>query len=249
MGISSNGKQSSKRGIALIAVLWALSVLSLLAALVLAAGNLAYRNERNAQAQIKAEAFAEAGIARAVLAIVDTRAETRWPTDGSPQEFTFEGVAVAVSIQDELGKIDLNAADTKLLSALFRSAGVSSAEAEALAARIAAWRTRFAPGADDAEYGDAGYRPRHAPFQSVDELKLVAGMTPELFARVEPALTVHSRRPAVDTRVAPEAVRLALREMGGRETDDTSATSGSGSGSALAGRVFGGLGVGWGQYC
>jgi general secretion pathway protein K len=38
-------------------------------------------------------------------------------------------------------------------------------------------------------------------------------MTPELFRRVEPALTVYSGRPFIDPRLAPAEVLLALRSM------------------------------------
>ena len=157
-----SGKNTrSDHGIALISVLWALAILSLLAALVLEAGNLSYRGERAAEAQAEAEALAEAGITRAILALLDARADARWPVDGTPRNFIFEGAPVTVSIQDELGKIDLNAASVELLAALFRSAGVPPAEADALAGRVAAWR---GPRSDDSDYASAGYRPRHGPF-------------------------------------------------------------------------------------
>jgi general secretion pathway protein K len=43
------------------------------------------------------------------------------------------------------------------------------------------------------------YRPRNGPFQSVDELKLVMDMTPPLFKRLAPALTVYSGSPYTST--------------------------------------------------
>jgi general secretion pathway protein K len=45
-------------------------------------------------------------------------------------------------------------------------------------------------------------------------------MTPELFRRVEPALTVYSGRPFIDPQVAPREAMMALPTM-----DDTKVTS------------------------
>jgi general secretion pathway protein K len=44
----------------------------------------------------------------------------------------------------------------------------------------------------------------------VDELKLVLGMTPELFRRVEPVLTVYSGKPTIDPHVASQLARQAM---------------------------------------
>jgi general secretion pathway protein K len=57
---------------------------------------------------------------------------------------------------------------------------------------------------------DAGYKPRHNAFQTIDELKLVAGITPEIYARVAPAITIYSRDADVDEDTAPFAVLNAL---------------------------------------
>jgi general secretion pathway protein K len=55
--------------------------------------------------------------------------------------------------------------------------------------------------------------PRRAPFQSVDEVLLVPGMTTMLFKQIKPALTVYSGRQFVDTRIAPPETLLALAAM------------------------------------
>src|SRR5262249_22514762 len=50
----------------------------------------------------------------------------------------------------------------------------------------------------------------NGPFQSVDELKLVLGITPAIYRRVEPALTVYSGRPFLDPQFAPPQALAAL---------------------------------------
>jgi general secretion pathway protein K len=141
--------------------------------------------------------------------------------------FEFGGTSINVSIQDELGKIDLNQAEAPMLAGLLRSAGLDLDSAASLADKIVDWRTatslRSLNGAKDREYlvSDSTYRPRNGPFQSVDELLLVMDMTPAIFRRIEPALTVYSGRQFIDPQVAPREALLALPNMTPAQIDAT----------------------------
>jgi general secretion pathway protein K len=203
----------------LLSVLWGLALLAAIATSFLSAGSTSYRLARNAVDAAEVDVAAEAAVNRAVLGLLDPNAETRWRTDGVPCIFDFDGTRMQVQVQDELGRIDLNNADGSLLIGLFQSVGLDALAASALVDKILDWRDsgslKRLNGAKDAEYRDAGfpYRPRNGPFQSVDELKLVMGMTPELFRRVEPALTVYTGRPSIDPQVAPPEALRALPTM------------------------------------
>ncbi|HKM71308.1 MAG TPA: hypothetical protein VJX94_14860, partial [Stellaceae bacterium] len=91
--------------------------------------------------------------------------------------------------------------------------------AQTLADRILDWREagigKRLNGAKAPEYRAAGYAygPRNGAFETVEELKLVMGMTPQLFAALAPALTVYSQTPWVDPSVAPPEVLRALSGM------------------------------------
>jgi general secretion pathway protein K len=191
-------------------------LLSALAVSFLTTGTTAYQLSRNAAEAARREAVVDAAIARAVLGLLDPRRERRWRVDGTPQEFSFSGMTVRVAIQDELGRIDLNHADRSLLAGLFQSAGLGMDAAAALADKILDWREsgpgRRPNGAGEPEYRAAGisHKPRKGPFQSVDELRLVMGMTAELYRRVQPALTVYSGRPFLDPQFAPVEALAAL---------------------------------------
>jgi general secretion pathway protein K len=95
-------------------------------------------------------------------------------------------------------------------------------EVDRLVAGVLDWRS--ASGLDlpeaptRADYERLGYHPRHGAFQSVDELRLVLGITADVFERISPALTVYSRLPEVDQNVAPREVLTALSSMG-RDVD------------------------------
>lgn len=213
---SSGPDRPGERGWALVTVLWTMTVLALLAAATQALTVTSYRSERHAMADARAEADLDAAIARAVLGIADLRPDKRWRVDGTPRTIAFDGLAIRIAAQDEYGRIDLNAAPIAMIRQLLMSAGLTPDGAGAMADRISDWRTASGPhslnGASDADYRAAhlAYAPRHGPFQTVDELKLVLGMTPALFARLEPALTVYSKRPSFDPSTAPREALQAL---------------------------------------
>ena len=213
---SSGRNRTRDRGWALVSVLWTLTMLALMAAATQALTVTSYQSERHAMVDARAEADLDAAVARAVLGISDLRQEQRWRVDGIAQAMVHDGLRISVSAQDETGRIDLNAASSSLIRQLLLGIGLSPDDATALSDRIVDWRSSTGlgslNGATDADYKAAGlaYSPRHGPFQTVDELKLVLGMTPGLFARLRPALTVYSARPMFDPNVAPREALLAL---------------------------------------
>jgi general secretion pathway protein K len=202
-----------------VSVLWGLGLLTAISASLLWYGNMSYHLAHNGLELASINATAEAGVNRAVDAILDPRPDRRWRTDGSVQTFEFAGTSIKVSVQDELGKIDLNQAEVSLLVRLLQSVGLDSNAASSLVDKIVDWRTatplKHLNGAKEGDYQAVGsaYRPRNGAFQSVDELLLVMDMTPELFRRIEPALTVYSGRQFVDPQLAPREVLKALPAM------------------------------------
>jgi general secretion pathway protein K len=204
---------------ALISVLWGIALLSLIAASFLSTGNVSFRLAHNAVEIARTDALVDAAVNRAALALLDSRPDQRWRVDGSAQSINLAGAPIRIAIQDELGRIDLNHADGSLLIGLLQSAGLDAKAAGDLADKILDWRdanpAKRLNGAKAQDYRIAGlsHRPRNGPYQSVDELKLVIGMTSELFRRIAPALTVYSGRPLIDPQVAPAQALLALPTM------------------------------------
>jgi general secretion pathway protein K len=202
-----------------ISVMWGLGLLTAISLSLVWNGNISYSLTRNGLEVATANATVEAAVNRAVVALFDPRPERRWRTDGVGESFEFDGTLIKVSIQDELGRIDLNQAETPMFVGLLQSAGLDLNSATNLADKIVDWRTatplKHLNGAKEQEYRASGsaYRPRNGPFQSVDELLLVMDMTPALFRRIEPALTVYSGRQFIDPQVAPREALLALPSM------------------------------------
>ncbi|TWI14214.1 general secretion pathway protein GspK [Aerolutibacter ruishenii] len=209
------------RGAALLLVLW---LLLLLAGLIGGFALSARVESMQGQALVRgvaANAIARAGLEYALTRVDDTDPRRRWTPDGRPFEWAYGGATLTVKLVDENSKIDLNQSDLNLLAGLFSAAGEPADRSMQLAAAVLDWRdpdqlTQPGGGAEDPEYAAAGlpYGAKDAELESVAELEQVLGMTPALYAKIEPYLTVHSGRAAPDPAFAPALVLDAMGQDG-----------------------------------
>ena len=172
------------------------------------------------------KAAANAGIQRALYELSKPiSASGRWTPDGTSRDWTYQDASVNISMTDETAQIDINTANAELLRGLFLSQGLSADEATALVDAIADWKDpdtlKRLNGAEEPEYLAAGlaYKPSNAPFQSIEELNRVLGMTPALYARIAPLITVYSRQPGVYAQIAPRAVLRAIPHVTDEQVD------------------------------
>jgi len=227
----------------IVATLWSLTLLAAIAISLSFTGNISYRLAQNSFHVAYEDALADAAVNRAVLTLLDPGADYGRLLNGTEQSFNFGGASLHMRIEDEFGKIDINQTDGSTLAALFQSAGMTPLAAEGLVDKVLDWRDRSPfkrlNGAKAEEYRAAGdnYSPRNGPFQSVDELTLVMGMTPDLYRRIEPALTVYSGRQFVDPLFAPPEVLVALPAL----ANARAATIGASPGTAAAVALLGGV--------
>lgn len=230
------GRHAAQRGIALVAVLWVTLLLGIAAAAFLRATRTDVRLAGNMLADAQAEALADAGIYWAMAGLLVADEDAALWADGRAYGFDLGGGRVRVEIQDEAGKIDLNQAAEEVLVSLFAHAGADSEAAVAIAAALADFRDADQEprprGAEDPEYIRKG-RPsgaKDAPLGAIEELGQVIGMTPELYARLEPLITVHSPRSEVDLKTAPAAVLRALPGMTEQQVEAALAARGGEAG-------------------
>ena len=214
MDYSTGRKQ---KGIALIIVLWITTLLTLIASSFIYAMRTDVQIVANSLARLRLEAAADAAVQRGILEMLKPpQLPNRWTTDGVGQPWSYQGVAVDVSMTDESGKIDINTAADALLRGLFLAQGMKDEEAAAVTDAILDWRDpdslKRLHGAEEAEYLAAGYsyKPANAAFQSIEELRLVMGITPELFDKVAPLITIYSRQPGINASIASRGVLRAL---------------------------------------
>jgi general secretion pathway protein K len=148
-----------------------------------------------------------------------------WRTDGTVYLWPFGNGQIWLPVQDEDGRIDLNAAPDALLQGLFASADLDPDAAAAMVDAIVDFRDtddlHRLQGAEDRDYADAGlsWGAKDAPFEAVEELQQVLGMTREIYERVAPAVTVYSGRRGIDPEVAPREALMALQGIGPEQVE------------------------------
>lgn len=205
------------RGLALVAVLWMVAALSLLVASVIAVSRGSTQSAQNHTALVRATAIGDAGIQ---LALTEWRHEPSMHDRLFVRRYVFGGRVVDVELIPSSAYIDISTAPPDLLQALLVVAGgLDPAAAETLAARIVDWRDpddSASPGGGSelAPYLAAGLsvRPRNGPFLGKEDLLQVAGIGLDLFARIEPLITVWGASGRVDPQFAPERVLFVLAQ-------------------------------------
>lgn len=219
-------------GVALVIVLWMLALLTIIAV----AFSKSTRTETLLTAHFvqttQARAVAQAGIWLVVNELLKPEQEQRWRKDSTIYNVNYGDGDIALRIQDESGKIDLNSARSELLFSLLQSLDIplDGAERLKLLQTILDWRDRdnlprqF--GAEDADYyqQESDYGAKDGPFNAIDELLLVLGMNRDIYNQMKPALTIHSLQPGIAPEVAPREVLLALPNITPDSADNYLAT-------------------------
>ncbi len=217
--------QKTQQGFALVIVIWILTLLSLMAG----SFALTMRRDSSVTSALKnnAQAFAlaESGFGMAKYMLQQANPDLRWLTNGAIYQILRpDGSEIRVKIVSEAGKIDINAADETLLSAVVKAVSGDLWVQQSLLNSILDWRDEDNEerphGAEKKQYQDAGlsYIPSNKPFQSLEELQLVLGITPEIFDRIQPWLTIYSGQNQVNLQEAtPEVAQIINNDLNDRQ--------------------------------
>ncbi|HEB26796.1 MAG TPA: hypothetical protein ENI05_03320 [Porticoccus sp.] len=205
-------------GFALISVLWLIVLLTVIA------GGLSYTSRQSTQAMSALMGGTQAryladGAAQLVMMNLLSRTPTdRLLADGETIDVVLPGGHALVTVMDENGKIDINAARGGLLARLFYSLDVEQSQADALADAIADYRDKDElkrlNGAESDDYFAAGmtWGTKDSAFTSVDELQRVYGMQPEIYRAMLPYVTIYARNQGVNPDVASLQVLMAVSD-------------------------------------
>lgn len=210
---------SRQRGIALILVLWLTTLLTVMAAAFTLSARRETQMLRGTRLNAQGAALCEGAMHYALGRLNQGNPLLRWRADGSVYEVTYGGGRVRLQMLDEAAKVDLNAAQDKLLQALLVAAGLEQDAAAHMADVIMDWRdadeVRRFQGAEAEDYRltSRNFGPRNKPFYAIEELQTVLGMTPTLYQRLVPWITVHSRQPGINPRLAPAELLRRLPGM------------------------------------
>ena len=223
---------ASQDGIALLLVLWVLTILMV----IVMSFSYMTRTETYATLSFKEgienKFLAEAGIERGIMElfyrnhykdqIVEIDNLGVWKTDGSPYEGQIDAGSYTVKIVDESGKVDINTTSDVVLKNLFMNMGIRMEDADTITDSIMDWKDsddlHRLHGAESDFYMSLPnpYKAKNARFDTIEELLLVKGMTPDiLYGTPERTgimlfLTVKANSNTININAAPKEVLAAI---------------------------------------
>ena len=220
----------SRAGFALVVVIWGVGLIALFIQSFVSAARLRTQATINIAGSAQAEALAEAAVNIAILDRVfgttaDPSRNSRLSPDGAPLFCAMPQNAVAaILIEDERGKIDLNAASVDTLQEFLEQFSVDPKTTRSIAEAIVSFRTAAVDksSADGASAGGGSIAvpEKRAAFTSALELDQVRGVTPDIFRRLAPFATVYSGVPNIDQVVAPPALFAAFSRAGAESVSE-----------------------------
>jgi general secretion pathway protein K len=190
-------RQCHSAGFALLIVLWTLVLIAFLVLHLTASGHTEIRIADNLVDNAVTTAAADGAIDEAIFMLSNPQPDQRWPLDGAARPLTVGNCRVVVRLEDEASRINPNLASPALIDALLRAVGADAGTALRLTTAITDWvgtsENAQPQAALVAEYQAAGldYGPPGAPAETLGELARVLGMTPALYAKLRPHLSLY----------------------------------------------------------
>ncbi len=195
----------NSRGVILIMVLWMIAILSV----IVLEFSFAMRTEinitRHYQDDLLISAYMRGGVQRAIAELIykhDTRIQQlrkglkiedipkekkEWITDGRSYTISYERGECEVRVMSEAGKVNINMVSDATLRKIITQMGIEGEERDIITDSILDWRDADdlyrLNGAENEYYQSLKepYRCKNAPLDSIEELLLIRGVTPERF--------------------------------------------------------------------
>jgi general secretion pathway protein K len=211
---------SGDAGFALISVIWIAGLLAVVATAfaitvrshTLAGSNIIY----NTRAESVADGMALVTALR-LAAPANTIDPSKLNSEPSHCKWS-DDIAVAISIQDQGGLVDLNTASPDLLLALMLGLGANDVKSAGLVAALQDFRDpdsqSVSSGVEPAKFPGKAYGPKNAPLAIPEEIDQVPELDDVLFHKLMPLVTVTSQQAGIDLSSAPQKL---LDLLGTRE--------------------------------
>lgn len=207
-------------GYAMLAAIVAIAVLSLASLALIDTGRgVAVGVVADAE-RARLAAAADAGLVIAVRNLAAPAQAQRWGIDGRPHNLRFAGSDIVVVIEDERGKVPLNQIADEQVRAMFEALGASGALLDAQTDAFLDWRDEdddVRPGgAEVGWYAARRINPRNGSLRSVEEMRLIRHITPDIVDRLRGSATAYrNQREGFDDRFAtPLALAVASGGLG-----------------------------------
>jgi general secretion pathway protein K len=191
--------RKNQKGIALFLVLWVLTLLSVIVGEFCHTMRTEVNVTRNFKEETQAYYIAVAGLNIAISELVETKGnlwkleipeeteEIEWRINADIPPVAFAQGYFKITIQNESGKININKANQSLLKMMLGGFEIDEDAKNVIADSILDWRDsddlHRTNGAEDEYYLSLPepYECKDDDFDSVEELLLVKGITPEIF--------------------------------------------------------------------
>jgi general secretion pathway protein K len=210
-----------QRGIALLLVLWMLVILIGIIGVFALISRTEMQQGKYLSRGVQARYGAESGVDVAVLRLGQNDPLMRWVPDQREYTFQTDKTRHEIRVLDESGKVDINVAGADILVPLLRAFELDQVQAESMSSAILDWRDadnllNLPGGAEDPQYesADRPYGARDNAFQTITELQQVLGMTPDLYQRLAPFITIYSGLARPNPSFAPPEVLAAMGYQG-----------------------------------
>jgi general secretion pathway protein K len=220
-------KPRNDAGVALLITLLVLVLIVILAMEIFRTGARAAQTGAYGRDSIRATLLAEAGVTAARIALRENAKDNKYDTLDQVWSRPVPSIelgdgTILVTVEDEGRKINLNrlilpngnAPDEQRL-AVFRKflaiLDIDPSIADAVVDWLDVDDTPRVGGAESSYYLSLpySYRAKNDLFDTLDELRLVRGMTAERFEKLKPFVTIHSSG-TVNINTAPKEVLIAL---------------------------------------
>ncbi|MEN9503631.1 MAG: hypothetical protein RI964_2916 [Pseudomonadota bacterium] len=225
MSSSKQGVRYKQQGVAMIVVLWMIMVMMTLAASLLYATRTESSMVDYARRTATARAVADAATQYAVLQLFLPNKDRELQLGGTPLLWQYEGTKVEIRVIGENGLVDINFASRELLAQILKQTGLDDQAAENLLDVIEDFRDvddlKRLNGAEDEDYKRAGFEfgAKDAPFERIEELQQVLGVTPQLYQTLTHYLTVSSGAGGINPMLASRQTLLLLAEGDAAKVD------------------------------
>jgi general secretion pathway protein K len=189
-GMLQNRKE--ERGIILLVLLWTMALMALIALNLASAVRTEIDIARTTLDSEQAYFFARGAIEEALYGLVfpdkdKDKQSARFPYRGGMNHFraTSGDWSAHVAILDEAGKLNLNFCEQPVLQKLLEELGNDEAKSSQLATAILEWRKPLSSPDNSSDASGSALGPdaakmKHRPFDQVEELLLVPGMSREI---------------------------------------------------------------------
>ena len=202
----------------MIMVLWMIVVMMSMTATLLYAVKTETQMVSYARENAQARAFTEAAAHYTVMQLFLPPDQRDIRVGGGATAWNYAGYQAVIRVVGENGLVDINQASRPLLKRVLEQVGVIDDDAETMLDRIEDFRDpddlKHLNGAEDDDYESEGleYGAKDAPFERIEELQQVFGMTASLYEALSRYLSVNSAGKGVNPMLAPRQTLLLLAD-------------------------------------